>query len=83
METARGHQENDWKLLGDIVGEKKSKEFSVPLQKTGKTQGGSTVNHAMAGTLDGNSGLNEKNQVRVYSVASAGFSCHFTGSREK
>lgn len=44
LETARGH----------YGGEKKT-EFSVPLQKTGKTQGESTVNHAMAGTLDGNS----------------------------
>lgn len=76
-------RENNWKLLGDIMGEKKKQNSlcrSKRLEKLKEKALSTTLwqEHWME-TLD----LNEKNQVRVYSVASAGFSCHFTGSREK
>lgn len=55
----------------------------MPIQVPGKFQGESVVTTRLWHEQEnGNSGLNEKNQVTVYRLASACFSCHLAGSRE-
>ena len=56
--------------------------FPVPIQKTGKTSRRKHCHNTLGQGHWVETALSEKNYDRVYSVASAGFSCHSAGSRE-